>query len=256
MVGLGGLLGIVLVVVISLTAPGRTSTIPESPSTTPASSLPSGPPEMSIEDVYGGFSRLGPVTAGGTATQLSVSRAGDLFLQTGRVVAADVFFFDSIPFTRWLPAGTHPVFALHATAPSFGDRIAAAMIRVAPGDPVRWEPALTPGQDPSAAAPGEFYGYGVDSGTGCFTSAEAVEYLSRAGAAAGDAYADRVHATMFPSETEIHPTANILVGDANGLNVVAFQSGWGDGGYPSYFGLDGAGKPLVLMTNFGILDGG
>src|SRR4051794_10612315 len=124
MVGLGAVLGIVLVAVISLTGPARTSTFPASPSATPDSSSPAGPPEMSIEDVYGRFSRLGPVTAGGTATQLSVSRAGDLFLQTGRVVAADVFFFDTIPFTRWLPAGTHPVFALHATAPSFGDRIA------------------------------------------------------------------------------------------------------------------------------------
>jgi hypothetical protein len=260
MAALGGVLGIVLITAIAIAspaapglAPGR---VPASPSATGASSVPSLPAEMAIDDVYGRFSALGPVAAGGTAANLSVSRAGDLVLRTGRVVAADVFFFDNVPFTRWLPSGTHPVLVLHAAGSGIGDRIAAAMIRVAPGDPVRWEPALTPGQDPSAAGPGEFFGYGVDSGIGCFASAEAVEYLSGAGASAGDAYSNRVQAAMFPSSTEIYSTADIPVGDGTGLNVVAFSSGWGDGGYPSYFGLDAAGKPLVLVTNFGILDGG
>ena len=255
MVALGGVLGIVLVAVIAVTAPGSTSVaVPVAPSATADASAPAGPPEMAIEEVYGRFARLGPVTSGGSAAHLSVSRAGDLVLQTGRVVAADVFLFDNIPFTRWLPSGTHPVFVLHATAGS-DDRIAAAMIRVAQGDPVRWEPALTPGQDASRLPPDQFFGYGVDSGIGCFASAEAVEYLARAGARAGDTYSARVQAAMFPSKSEFHLVADIPVGDGTGLNVVAFQSGWGDGGYPSYFGLDAAGRPVVLMTTFGILNG-
>jgi Protein of unknown function (DUF4241) len=255
MVALGGVLGIVLVAVIAVTSPAPPSVLaPAGPAASAAASGRAGPPEMAIEEVYGRFGRLGPVTSGGSAAQLSVSRAGDLVLQTGRVVAADVFLFDNIPFTRWLPSGTHPVFVLHATAAS-DDRIAAAMIRVAPGDPVRWEPALTPGQDASRLPPDQFFGYGVDSGIGCFTSAEAVEYLSRAGARAGDAYSARVQAAMFPSKNEFHLVADIPLGDGAGLNVVAFQSGWGDGGYASYFGLDAAGKPLVLVTNFGIIDG-
>ena len=256
MVALGGILGIVLVAVIAVTAPASPLVlVPTAPSASADASAPAGPPEMAIEEVYGRFARLGPVTSGGSAAQLSVSRAGDLVLQTGRVVAADVFFlFDGLPFTRWLPAGNHPVFVLHATAAS-DDRIAAAMIRVAPGDPVRWEPALTPGQDASRLPPDQFFGYGVDSGIGCFASAEAVEYLSRAGARAGDAYSARVEAAMFPSKNEFHLVADVPVGDGAALNVVAFQSGWGDGAYPSYFGLDAAGKPLVLLTTFGILNG-
>jgi hypothetical protein len=253
---LGGVLGIVLVAVIAVTAPASPSVlVPAPPSATPDASAPAGPPEMAIEEVYGRFARLGPVTSGGSAAQLSVSRAGDLVLQTGRVVAADVFLFDNIPFTRWLPSGTHPVFVLHAAAGS-DDRIAAAMIRVGPGDPVRWEPALTLGQDAARLPPDQFFGYGVDSGIGCFASAEAVEYLSRAGAAAGDAYSARVEAAMFPSKTEFRLVADIPLGDGTALNVVAFQSGWGDGGYPSYFGLDAEGTPFVLMTDFQILDGG
>jgi uncharacterized protein DUF4241 len=255
MAGLGGLLGIVLLAVVAIMAPGRPPTT-WTPLSTPgsATSVPSFPSSMGVEGVYGRFAALGPVTAGGTAAQLSVSLAGDLALPTGRVVAADVFFFDTIPFTRWLPSGMHPVFVLHATAPTFGDRIAAAMIRVGSGVPVRWEPALTPGQDPSRLESDGFFGYGVDSGTGCFASAEALAELMRHGSPAAETYADRVQAAMFPSKIDIRPTADIPVGDGTGLNVVAFSSGWGDGGYPSYFGLDAAGKPLVLLTNFGILD--
>jgi len=252
---LGGVLGLALVGLIAVAPRERPSVVPAAPSAEAGSAVPSLPPEMSVEGVYGRFSALGSVTTGGNSATLSVSRAGNLFLQTGRVVASDVFFVDNVPFTRWLPAGTHPVFVLHATAAT-DDRIAAAMIRVAPGDPVRWEAALTPGQNPSGAGPDEYYGYGVDSGTGCFTSAEAVEYLSNAGSAANDLYGDRVEKAMFPSKTEFHASAEIPVGDGTALNVVAFESGWGDGAYPSYFGLDSAGRPLVLLTNFRILDGG
>ena len=59
---------------------------------------------------------------------------------------------------------------------------------------------------------------------------------------------------MFPSGTETHVTVDVPVGDPAGLNVIAFQSGFGDGGYMSYFGLDASGRPLVLLTNFDILD--
>src|SRR5438034_8502405 len=100
---LGGVLGIVLVALIAVAPPGRTPIVaPGSQPTTGASSLPPGPPEMSVEDAYSRFARLGSVNAGGSPAQLSIGRAGDLVLQTGRVVAADVFFFDSLPFTRWL----------------------------------------------------------------------------------------------------------------------------------------------------------
>jgi len=37
--------------------------------------------------------------------------------------------------------------------------------------------------------------------------------------------------------------------------VIGFPSGYGDGSYPSYFGLDRHGNnPLVVLTAFGILD--
>ena len=37
------------------------------------------------------------------------------------------------------------------------------------------------------------------------------------------------------------------------LNVVVFQSGWGDGLYASWWALDEAGEPLWLATDFEVL---
>ena len=48
------------------------------------------------------------------------------------------------------------------------------------------------------------------------------------------------------ANTRISPTSN--------LNVVSFSSGWGDGGYPSYFGYDKHENPVALVTDFGLLE--
>jgi hypothetical protein len=150
--------------------------------------------------------------------------------------------------------GRHPVLLLSsARDPELPGDAAAAMIRAAPGDPVSWELALLAGQDPSTLQPGEYFGYGVDSGTGCFASSEAVGVLTGGDF---DEYGDRVHDAMFPSDDVAtwKSSVNVVVDPASGANVIGFSSGFGDGAYPSYFGLDADGEPVVLLTDFGILE--
>jgi len=36
--------------------------------------------------------------------------------------------------------------------------------------------------------------------------------------------------------------------------VFACQSGFGDGGYPVFLGLDAANRPAVLLSDFAVLD--
>jgi hypothetical protein len=218
-------------------------------------SLPPLPPLLSTGEIYAAFIDGGAAWSGGERTLLSAVNAGGLVLPTGRVVASDVFFFSTEPFTRRLPAGRHPVFLLSsARDPDLAGDVAAAMIRAAPGDPVSWELALVAGQDPTTLQPGEFFGYGVDSGTGCFASPEAVEALTLGDDF--DEYGDRVHEAMFPSDivADWKSSVDITVDPATGTNVIGFSSGFGDGAYPSWFGLDANGRPLVLLTDFGILE--
>ena len=208
---------------------------------------------MAVEDLYAALGTGGDATSAGEPTVLSSVPAGDLVLPSGRVVAADVFFFTTEPFTRTLPAGRYPVLLLSsARDPDVVGDVAAAMIRMAPGDPVTWEMALVPGEDPATLGSGEFFGYPVDSGTGAFASAEAVDRLMRDGA--GEDYADQISDGLFPSEGVYNQSVEVTVDAASGANVIGFPSGFGDGAYPSWFGLDAGGEPLVLLTDFGILD--
>ena len=99
---------------------------------------------------------------------------------------------------------------------------------------------------------GEFFGYGVDSGTGCFASAEAVAVLV-------PAISMR---TLTRSRTgcsrrrrhRLEAFGRCRRRSGQRANVIGFTSGFGDGGYPSWFGLDADGEPLVLLTDFGILE--
>jgi hypothetical protein len=179
--------------------------------------------------------------------------AGELVLPTGRIVASDVFLLSTEPFLTIVAPGRYPVSVLSATVDQgVGSDVAAAMLRLAPGDPVSWQMALVAGQDVTTLEPGTFFGYGVDSGTGCFASIEAVERV--AAQPAFDDYSARVQAAMFPTADARTLFVDIVVDPATGANVIGFPSGFGDGGYPSWFGLDAGGVPLVLVTDFGIVD--
>ena len=233
-------------------APSPFTGMPAPASGAPATE-PSVPPSMATADVYGLFAAPGAARIVGEPAVVSVMQAGDLVLPSGRVIAADVYFFGAEPLTRVVPAGRHPVSVLEADiGPGRDRRIAAAMVRFDDGDPVSWELAVVPGQDISTLRPDEFFGYGVDSGTGCFASAEAATVL--ADPARFDAYAEEVQRRMFPTPEEARPTVDVVVDPDSGANVVGFASGFGDGLYPSWFGLDAAGEPLVLLTDFRLLD--
>ena len=254
----GVLLGIgflTAVATIGLVIAGPPAARTDRVATTTLSPSASFPPAMSVADLYAVFRRAGDATSAGEATTLSTIEAGDLVLPTGQVVAADVYFFSEEPFTRVLPRGEHPVQLLSsARDPTVTGDVAAALIRVAPGDPVDWELALVAGQDPRTLEPGGFFGYPVDSGSGCFASPEAVALL--ADQVTRQAYDARVTEGFFPSDdvADWNSRVEVVLDPASGVNVIAFTSGFGDGVYPSWFGLDVRGEPLVLLTDFGVLD--
>lgn len=70
----------------------------------------------------------------------------------------------------------------------------------------------------------------------------------------GDDYGDQVARGLFPGEGVHNLWADVTVDAASGANDIGFVSGFGDGGYPSWFGLGASGEPLVLLTEFGIID--
>jgi len=180
---------------------------------------------------------------------LSGIEIGKLAVPSGRVVACDPFLCDRIEaFGRRVPAGKFPVQLAMAKLPN-DERVAFARILFADRPAVRWEMALRPGQTLQDLKPGYIHGYGVDTGTGSFMDAATrTSYLA--------ATADEAATMRLVDALNNAPSGSRawLLRPYGHANVAMFSSGWGDGFYASYFGLDSAGRVVALVTDFGVVE--
>jgi hypothetical protein len=189
------------------------------------------------------------VTVDGHPAKLAVSRVDDLVLRSGRILASDAYYLDTPPFTVALPAGTHPVLLLTVTGRDIGSTSAAAMVRVEGGAPIRWKGAQIRDAPPDA----EPFIHGVDSGTSSFASAEAITHLRSLPTDARTALIDQL-LDKYRNGGDFGVAQSITVDPATGANIVTFLSGYGDGGYPSWFGFDASGNAVALLTSFDLID--
>jgi len=189
------------------------------------------------------------------ARSITVFRMGDVELTSGRIVASDPLVGpDRRAFVRTVPPGNYPVTLYEA----FG-RIAAASLRFAEGKPVRWELALIPDQDIKSLKGDEFFGYLVDAGLGCYMDADTYALIQereqqvRTQKSSSDInYYDDVLASEINVNDDKYVMHRPLIGKRG--NVAIFWSGWGDGFYPVFWGLDANDRPLVLFTDFGVTE--
>jgi len=182
--------------------------------------------------------------------EITVTVIGELDLPTGEIIACDPLTTGSDwpALSRKVEPGHYPVSLLEAQG-----RVAAAILRFRSGTPVRWELAILPGQDTSTLEGDKVFGYPVDTGLGSFMDKTAMVLMTEQQdkLEAGQNYYDDVLAVEFEANQDRlmhHPVAG------NPLNIAMFSSGWGDGIYPSFWGLDSAGEPLLLMTDFEVLE--
>jgi hypothetical protein len=184
----------------------------------------------------------------GTRVTLSLHPLGDLVLPTGQIVASDPFIADDPPYTRGVAPGRYPVL-VNVALINTDSRVAYAILRFSGQRPVQWEMARYPKHDPATPGENEFSGYGVDSGAGCFIDAGAVRILVERTAADGGENQDLTQ-RMAETYVDTWSWVNYVLDPDTGANVIAFSSGWGDGVYPSFWGLDETGAPVCLVTDF------
>lgn len=186
---------------------------------------------------------------------INVIHMGNVELTSGRIVAADPLAQPDRPaLARTVAPGEYPVTLYQA----FG-RIAAASMRFAEGRPDRWELAVLPGQDPATLKDDEIFGYPVDAGVGCYMDAQTLALIDERQAqvqaqkpGADINYYDDVLAADLDANKSIYALHRPVAGKKG--NVAVFWSGWGDGFYPVFWGLDRDGRALVLLTDFGVIE--
>jgi len=197
---------------------------------------------------------------------------GELNLPTGKIIASDPFFTDSVqPFRTKVKAGKYPVKIYFVKIEEHHHRVAFAKLIFSDSKAVKWKLAIQEGTDLEEVKKlneGEYFGFPVDAGMGAFID-EAVNknYLLEIDEfyrenADKNYYNDllshefKVSTKGSPLSSEEGDWNNHKVKNNPNENIIMFSSGWGDGYYPVYWGLDQHNEIVDLIIDFMIdLDG-
>ncbi|WP_238011866.1 DUF4241 domain-containing protein [Dactylosporangium sp. AC04546] len=209
---------------------------------TPLWRAPSGMQPRHLQALFTPGSRFSDTDLD-TAVVTEPATAGALQVPTGAVIAADPGTLDSDePFTVTVPPGDYPVLiaGMRWAGKGWGETT-AAMLRISDKPTASWELAVRPGQDVRLLGDDEFYGFGVDTGTGAFLDASgrdslaaAYEQQQQSGATDGD-------------------TAKETADPKTGTNLIAYPSGRGDGSYPVWIGRAADGAITCLVADMLLL---
>ncbi|TPN47845.1 MULTISPECIES: DUF4241 domain-containing protein [unclassified Mesorhizobium] len=173
--------------------------------------------------------------------KITATTIGELELPTGKIVACDPLItgLGRPAFSRKVKPGRYPVMLLQAQG-----RIAAAVLRFGTGLPVSWELA-TFARDRPPVYESEFLEFIVDDAVASFMDKSLLTLMTDQ-EELDDYLADVAWSLdRFGMDSPM---------EGNPLNVAMFDTGFGDGGYKSFWGLDATGEPLVLMTDFEVLE--
>ncbi|QMW65337.1 DUF4241 domain-containing protein [Mumia sp. ZJ1417] len=153
-------------------------------------------------------------------------------------------------FVQTLAADTADVLVARALVDENHEGVAALVLHVAGSEPISgWRMATVAGQDPATLEQEGFFGYGVDAGTGSFGSPEAMKVTQRVLSADAGMLDDPVSNALFSDG--IGTRSAVLVAAEHGAGPVAVcSSGWGDGVYPTWLGVNTSGRVVVAVTDF------
>lgn len=196
----------------------------------------------------------------------STLEIGSLSVLEGKLIAADPLcnleFGDIAPFVKKVPAGTYPVTLSVFAEEGYAVRYLAAKLSITNAQPERFQLAMKPGEFAESLGPQEVFGFPVGSGLACFCDAEVQEAYAdfcedwKRSHPNGNIY-DDYFSDFFAGNAVQNPMYQQEEGDwlnwklpGNNGNIIMFNSGFGDGVYPAYWGYDERGKICCLVLQF------
>lgn len=191
---------------------------------------------------------------------------GKLSVSSKKIIAADPLFSlpygGTAPFVNSVPKGSYPVTIAVANHPSWGDRYTAAKLTFSGEKAEVFQLALKPGESASDLEKDEIFGFPVEAGLGSFcdekTQKEFASFCNswRKKNPDKNIY-DDYFADFFIKSYQENPKFQREGGDwinwtvpGTDHNIIMFNSGFGDGVYPSYWGYDRNGKICSLIIQF------
>ncbi|MDG4782985.1 DUF4241 domain-containing protein [Micromonospora sp. WMMD961] len=143
-------------------------------------------------------------------------------------------------FTATVPPRRYPLTLALVEGPE-DKRVAAAKLTIHDQPVAAWEMALRPGQDPGTLRDGEVFTVGVDVATIALFDTVALEAMARRTEEDPSYYVDQADRPV-----ELHDRAS-------GANLIAFNTGWGDGGYPVWIGRTTTGAVACFLVDMAML---
>ncbi|MEQ4210164.1 DUF4241 domain-containing protein [Actinopolymorpha sp. B9G3] len=174
-----------------------------------------------------------------------------LVIPGGRVVATDPYVMEAEPepFEQLLGADSADVIVARAVVGEGHERVAALILRVGSEPIADWVMATVAGQDVTTLDGEGFFGYGVDAGTGSFGSPEAMRVAGRVLHTDAGMLDDPMSRALFSDGIGTR-SAVVVAPEAGATPVAVCSSGWGDGFYPTWLGLNSSGTAIVAVTDF------
>ena len=182
--------------------------------------------------------------------------AGNLHISSGQIIACDPLLTnDKTPFLTQFPIGDFPVL-IHKEKES--NCVAYVEITFSQNKIKNWELALCEDQNLKDLKEGEIFGYPVQSGMGCFMDSQTQIALNQLEATLyerkGDdfmgIYEEFFHPYFFDTDGIVNQFATIKPDEEKPENLIAFETGYGEGFYASYIAFDAENKPVKIISEF------
>ncbi|SHE15003.1 Uncharacterised protein [Chlamydia abortus] len=199
--------------------------------------------------------------------ELAVMDIGPCSIPTGQILVRDPLYYlgnrQEQPYFQTVPAGTYRT-EVCVVKPDEEDcaRYAAVRVKFADAPAVRFEEALIGHEDLTDLGEGEFFGFNVDAGLACICDKQLhhafCDFKEKWHKEhPGENLYDHYFAALFAESFRQNPQYQREGGDwlnwqipGTEYHLPIFQSGFGDGAYPVYWGYDETGAICQIVVQF------
>ncbi len=170
---------------------------------------------------------------------------GLISITSGKIIACDpITMSDAKPFSYTFPLGKFPV-EFGITKVPENQRVAFSRIIFSIDSVKKWIYAVQDDEKEIPINDTSFFCYGVDGGTGIFIDEEANNIFKQK--------TNSEWNKVFMNGKWFQPGYYGQIYSFDGKDLAAFSTGYGDGCYATYIGLDKNNNVCRLLTDFGLV---